>query len=53
MATICSCLKYFGKVVVGVVRSEDRHILLDLVNTLLPSLLSKLIAYLCILVESY
>jgi hypothetical protein len=32
MATLCSCLKYFGKVVIGVARPEDKDIILDLVS---------------------
>jgi hypothetical protein len=32
MATVCSCLKYFGKVVIGVARYEDRNIIHDLVR---------------------
>eukprot|EP01035_Chromulina_nebulosa_P017069 gene17069-22581_t len=31
MATICSCLKYFGQVVVGVVRDDDRKLMLHMV----------------------
>jgi hypothetical protein len=33
MATVCSCLKYFGKVVIGVARYEDRDIIHDLVKS--------------------
>ena len=32
MATICSCLKYFGRAVVGVASIEDRMIITELVN---------------------
>lgn len=39
MATICSCLKYFGHVTVGVARLEDRILINDMVRTVLPLLL--------------
>jgi hypothetical protein len=32
MAVVCSCLKYFGHVVVGVARDEDRVLINDLVS---------------------
>lgn len=32
MATVCSCLKYFGKVFIGVARDEDKEIILRLVS---------------------
>jgi hypothetical protein len=31
MAAVCSCLKYFGRVVIGVGRTEDRKIILKIV----------------------
>jgi hypothetical protein len=32
MATVCSCLKYFGHVVIGVVRPEDKVIINNMVS---------------------
>ena len=32
MATVCSCLKYFGHVVIGVVRTEDRELITAMVT---------------------
>ena len=37
MATICSCLKYYGQAVVGVTRDQDR----DLINQQLSSVVLK------------
>lgn len=31
-ASVCSCLKYFGKVVIGVARSDDKSIIMDMVS---------------------
>jgi len=33
MATVCSALKYFGKVFIGVARDEDKQIILSLLNS--------------------
>jgi len=32
MATVCSCLKYYGYVVIGVARDEDRILVNDMVR---------------------
>lgn len=34
MATLCSCLKYFGRAVIGVARREDRRLILDMVRVM-------------------
>ena len=34
MATVCSCLKYYGYVVIGVARDEDRILVNDMVRYL-------------------
>ncbi len=31
-ASVCSCLKYFGKVVIGVARDDDKSIIMDMVS---------------------
>ena len=31
-ATICSCLKYYGRVMIGVARKQDRDIIYDMVS---------------------
>lgn len=31
MATVCSCLKYYGHVIIGVARDEDRILVNDMV----------------------
>jgi hypothetical protein len=33
LATTCSCLKYYGNVVIGVTRNEDRNLILDMVRS--------------------
>lgn len=32
MATVCSCLKYFGYVIVGVARDADRDLMQQMVS---------------------
>lgn len=32
MATVCSCLKYYGHVIIGVARDEDRILINDMVS---------------------
>jgi hypothetical protein len=33
MATLCSCLKYYGKAIIGVTRLEDKNLILHLVRS--------------------
>ena len=47
MATLCSCLKYYGNAVVGVARSEDKKLIEEMVIVLL------LISYIIILTAAY
>jgi hypothetical protein len=42
-AALCSCLRYFGRAVVGVARQEDRVVMLDMVSRLSPSLQERVI----------
>lgn len=39
MATVCSCLKYYGHVIIGVAREEDRILVNDMVSVQLVVLL--------------
>jgi hypothetical protein len=32
MATVCSCLKYYGRVIIGVARDDDRILVNDMVS---------------------
>ena len=32
MATVCSCLRYFGRVLIGVTRESDKKLMIKMVN---------------------
>jgi hypothetical protein len=47
MAVVCSCLKYFGHVVIGVARDEDRVLINDLVSRYVNYVSCHRSAYYC------